>query len=339
MKILSLFAGCGGLDLGLKNYGHELIWANDNDLNCTETYKNNIGDHIVLEDIYNLKVNEIPDGDVVVGGFPCQGFSVANPYRTEEDKRNLLFVPMAKIIAEKKTKYFIGENVQGLTNTGGYETPEDRKNKTGRMFKLVLKEFSDAGYKIFWNIINVSMLGIPQKRKRVIIFGVREDLFVGKIPKLYYTENEAQPKTVRDAIGDLPEEFSDDVPNHTGTKHKVKINGYIGNRATKWDDASPTIVGRGGGTGGPVIIPHPNLHRRLSVRECARIQTFPDNFIFLGSNSSQYRQIGNAVPVNFGYYIGRFLSDYDNNSKSGDLYIEFKEFQEETNQASQIHLL
>lgn len=148
MKIISLFAGCGGLDLGLKDYGHNLIWANDNDKNCVETYEKNISQRIILKDIYDLDIDSIPKGDVVVGGFPCQGFSIANPYRTVEDKRNLLFVPMAEIIKSKRPKYFIGENVQGLTNTGGYETSADKKNKTGRMFKLVLREFSNSGYKV-----------------------------------------------------------------------------------------------------------------------------------------------------------------------------------------------
>lgn len=326
MRIISLFAGCGGLDLGLKKYGHQIIWANDNDLNCSITYRKNIGDHFVLEDIYKIKVCDIPDGDVVVGGFPCQGFSIANPYRTKDDKRNLLFVPMANIIKLKQPKYFIGENVQGLTNIGGYENMSDKKIKIGKMFKLVLMEFTNAGYKIFWHIVDVSKLGIPQKRKRVIIFGIRNDIYDGRIPKLYFSDKEAITKTVRDAIGDLPLDFSDRIANHTGTAHKVKINGYIGNRATKWDDPSPTIVGRGGGTGGPIIIPHPELHRRMSVRECARIQTFPDDFIFFGSNSSQYRQIGNAVPVQFAYYIGRFLDDYDKKTVKKNNFILFNEF-------------
>jgi len=326
MKILSLFAGSGGLDLGLIKYGHKIIWANDNDFDCVETYKKNINKHIVLDDIYNLNTKNIPNGDVIVGGFPCQGFSMANPYRAESDKRNLLFIQMAKIIKAKKPKYFVGENVQGLTNIGGYASNEDKKNKIGKTFRLVLEEFKKTGYKIFWNVIDVSHLGIPQKRKRVIIFGVRNDLFDGKTPKLYYSDDEVKEKTVRDAIGDLPKEFTKTIPNHIGTKHKVKINGYMGNRATQWDAPSPTIVGRGGGTGGPVIIPHPDLQRRMSVRECARIQTYPDNFIFLGSISSQYRQIGNSIPVNFGYYIGRLINDYDQNKTKNQKYIEFKKF-------------
>ena len=107
------------------------------------------------------------------------------------------------------------------------------------------------------------------------------------------------------AIGDLPEPgetFDETIQNHYGTNHKVKLNGYMGNRKLNWDKPGPTIVGRGGGTGGPVIAVHPNLKRRFTVRETARIQSFPDDFVFLGSTSSQFRQIGNAVAVDFAYH-------------------------------------
>lgn len=116
--------------------------------------------------------------------------------------------------------------------------------------------------------------------------------------------------TVRDAIQDLPLEYIPDnknILNHNGTKCKVKINGRVGNRTTEWDKISPTIMGRGSGTGGPLIIPHPNLHRRMSVREVARIQSFPDEYFFMGSNSAKYRQIGNAVPPIFAYHIGKIF--------------------------------
>ena len=111
--------------------------------------------------------------------------------------------------------------------------------------------------------------------------------------------------TLKEAIGDLPEEYNENIPNHVGTKHRVKINGYLGNRILEWDKPSPTITGRGSRTGGPVIHPHPNLKRRLSVRECARTQTFPDDFIFYGSVSSQYAQVGNAVPPLLAFRLGQ----------------------------------
>ena len=126
------------------------------------------------------------------------------------------------------------------------------------------------------------------------------------VPKIYKIRN------MRDAIGDLPLEYDSEESkkflNHTGSKCKVNIKNTIGNRATNWDKYAPTIMGRGSGTGGPLIPPHPEQHRRLSVREVARIQTFPDSFEFCGSNSAEYRQIGNAVPVLMAYNIGKIFT-------------------------------
>ena len=137
---------------------------------------------------------------------------------------------------------------------------------------------------------------------------MRENLF----------ENDKKPyNTLGDAILDLPERPNKNyrIANHIGTKHLVKINGYIGNRKTDPKKPAPTIVGRGGGTDGPVIIPHPNGKRRLTVRECARLQCFPDNFIFLGAISSQYRQIGNAVPWPLAYNIAKQIPKRLHNKK------------------------
>ncbi len=160
------------------------------------------------------------------------------------------------------------------------------------------------------------IFGVPQLRKRIIILGTRKD--VKKIlrhPSPTHSENPnllkytglKKWKTLGEALKGIPEKPNSKIANHAGTAHKVKINGYIGNRKTNPKKPSPTIVGRGGGTGGPVIIPHPNLKRRLTVRETARIQNFPDDFIFYGSMSSQYRQIGNAVPWLLAYNIAKMI--------------------------------
>jgi len=114
MKIVSLFSGAGGLDLGLIQAGNKVIWANDIDVNAVETYKNNIGNHIICEDIKNVNIDEIPDADVVVGGFPCQGFSMANRFRMLDDDRNQLYKFFYEVIKRKQPKYFIAENVNGI---------------------------------------------------------------------------------------------------------------------------------------------------------------------------------------------------------------------------------
>ncbi len=333
MKVVSLFCGCGGLDLGLKKAGHKIIWANDFDKDSIDTYKKNVsskGEIVVCKSITEIPSDEIPDCDLVVGGFPCQGFSVANPYRKEEDKRNFLYEELLRVVKDKKPKYFLGENVQGITNLGGYENLNDKKNKLGKVFKMILSDFKKIGYNVEWKILNAADYGIPQLRKRMIMVGIRNDVDAKfEFPKQTHISPEKinflekglkdslKPyKTVGETIGDLPVGYDDLIPNHQGTKHKVKINGYLGNRHTDPSKPSPTIVGRGGGTGGPVILPHPSQTRRMTVREVARIQTFPDDFIFLGANSSQYRQIGNAVPVDLGYLLGIQLKKMDKKNKS-----------------------
>jgi DNA (cytosine-5)-methyltransferase 1 len=150
---------------------------------------------------------------------------------------------------------------------------------------------------------------IPQNRERVIFIGIRKD--INKyIDFEWPIEKQKIKKTLRDAIGNLPIKYDPKI-QHIGTQHKVKITGYIGNRLLDWDEISPTITGRGGGTGGPVINIHPSQKRRMTVREYARIQTFPDNFMFAGSVSSMYRQIGNAVPPKFSYVLAKLILKLD----------------------------
>ncbi len=315
MKIISLFSGAGGMDLGFVKAGHKIVWANDNDKDSCLTYEKYFKHVPLCKNIEEVSSLDIPDGDVVIGGFPCQGFSIANPYRNSEDKRNTLYTQLLRVIRDKKPKYFVAENVIGICSTGGYESNQDRKNHTGKVFKIILSELENAipeGYHVEFKILNSADFGVPQIRRRVIILGTRKDIkkiLVHPRPTNDKLGNEKLPlwKTVREALAGLPEEPSKDIPNHQGTSHRVKINGHLGNRETQWDNPSPTIVGRGGGTGGPVIIPHPNLKRRMTVRETARIQCFPDDFIFEGSVSSQYRQIGNAVPWPLAYFIAKKL--------------------------------
>lgn len=287
MTVISLFSGCGGLDLGFKQAGFDIIWANDFDKEATESYKHNIGEHIVHNSIYNISTNDIPSADILIGGFPCLGFTVAKGKSRELNcDQNQLFEEYARVLDAKQPKYFVVENVTGI--------------KSGKEFNdffhnVILKRFSSSGigYKVKYEVLLSSDFGVPQNRKRVIILGTRND--IEQEPEFpLRTVNEKL--TLKDAIADLPKEYDLSVSNHTGNKHKVKINGYVGNRQLDWDKPSPTITGRGSRTGGAVIHPHPNRHRRLSIRECARIQSFPDNFIFKGSNGACYSQIGNAVP-------------------------------------------
>lgn len=317
MKVVSLFAGCGGLDLGLVKSGHDVVLATDIDADCKTTYDYNFDHELLLKDVKELKGSDLPEYDLLTGGFPCQGFSIANLYRTEKDERNELYLEIVRLLEETKPKFFLAENVPGILSLG-----------KGAIVEQIMTEFSEigvqdgfSGYEVNKFLLNAADYGVPQGRKRVIFFGISKDIpqelrntfFEIFPPKPTHDKdgNLLKPhKTLKDTIGNLPEpdtQIGRKIPNHKGTKHKVKLNGYMGNRKLSWDKPSPTIVGRGGGTGGPVIAVHPNCHRRFTVRETARIQSFPDDFIFFGSTSSQYRQIGNAVAVEFARHLGMAL--------------------------------
>ena len=378
MNIVSYFAGAGGMDLGFSFAGHNIIWANDFDQAAVNTYNNNIGkfsnhnaeccDIVKLLDKSKEEIDKIiPDCDVIIGGFPCQGFTIANLNRSMSDDRNFLYMQLLKGISVKQPPFFLLENVKGLENIDD-----------GQVLPMIIKDLENAGtkdsklfpsdgpgYRVVYNVLNAYDFGVPQNRERVIILGIRNDIELGSLKdhilekplnkdkpskKLYLApthsskskaKEEDLPKdktnkmyddwvksinvkdyfkpdgtlyattTLRDAIGDIPWEYDDNTTfhNHCGSKCKVKIANHIGNRATKWDHRGPTIMGRGSGTGGPLIPPHPEQHRRLSIREVARIQTFPDNFIFCGTNSECYRQIGNAVPVLLAYNVALMLTE------------------------------
>jgi DNA (cytosine-5)-methyltransferase 1 len=384
LKIISLFAGAGGMDLGFKNAGFEIMWANDFDPDSVKTYRRNLGDHIVLGDIEKIKTDNMPNNpDVVIGGFPCQGFSIANLGRSVDDSRNKLYKQMLRVIKFKKPKYFVAENVAGILTLG-----------KGAVIQKIIKDFKSIGYKVDYKLLNAADYGVPQARKRVFIIGNRlnlenpypkqthqmpsnkktlfEDLhekyittkeaigFLSKVPltnKTLYIDN----RVIHNHIGDtnVHDEFwgrkysvnqfhicdylkkwrkkagisTKKVDEHFGYAHtaghwfrKDNNSGSIPNpddwrglkkllgfddkydkqvttlvkkkiqfeqslRITNWNTPSDTLTATS-----PEI--HVNLKRRLSVRECAILQTFPDHFIFEGATfRSMHKQIGNAVPV------------------------------------------
>jgi len=297
MTVVSLFSGAGGLDFGLKMSGHRIIWAIDIDKDSCETYKNNIGDHIICDDIIN--VNNIPDSDVIIGGFPCQGFSLANLKRNTNDDRNKLYKEFVRIVKSKSPDYFIAENVRGILSLGN-----------GEVIKLILNDFSELGYNVKYEVVNFANYGIPQSRIRVIIVGTKKTL---KKEKYFNYPMETHGKnnwiTISEALKNIPEPDSKNtkLKNHIYSKYKITNRNFTGHRLTDPNKPSPTILARGNGKGGVCAIQHPNNHRRLSVRESAIIQTFPMDFEFFGSMNSMYRQVGNAVPVDYAYLLGKSL--------------------------------
>ena len=303
MRVVSLFSGAGGLDLGFKQAGHEIVWANDIDKDACATYAKNIGEHIVCADIKDIDIASIPDCDIVIGGFPCQGFSVANMRRAIEDERNQLYKFFYNVIREKQPKYFVAENVKGILSLG-----------KGAVIHQIETDFQNAGYNTSVNLVNMADFGVPQSRQRVIILGQRiglSDKMSIHIPdrtNSRYPEKDNLPrwKSIREAIEHFPDPDSEnEVINHNYSAYKVEYRNFTGHRQTDPEKPSPTILARGNGKGGVCAIPHYNGKRRLTIRESAAVQTFPDDYHFIGGMNSCYRQIGNAVPVHFACLLGK----------------------------------
>ena len=307
MDVVSLFSGAGGLDLGLIRAGHRVIWANDNDKDAVETYRKNIGPHIVLGDIGGIASDAIPSCHLVVGGFPCQGFSQANLLRFEKDKRNGLYLEFLRVVRDKQPLYFLAENVRGILSLAG-----------GKAIERIVGDFTEAGFRVDKRLFNVADFGVPQCRMRVIIAGTRMDLPV-EADYMFPPATHGNPKmagqkglkkwvSIRNGLRGVPDpETGLGVPNNVYSRYKVTNRNFTGHRTTDPDKPSPTILARGNGKGGVCAIQHPDNLRRMSIREQAAIQTFPLGFEFVGAMNSCYRQVGNAVPVLFGERLGKML--------------------------------
>lgn len=309
---ISLFTGAGGLDIGFKEAGFEGLFASDIMPQAQKTYLSNYpDDSYVLEDIRKLSITEIKSyiGDkkasVIIGGPPCQGFSNMGN-KNSADPRNLLFESYVKIVEAVKPVCFLFENVKGL-----------RTMFEGRYFKNVVEAFLSIGYNIHYALVDTSNYGVPQKRERIIIFGttMKEQFLFPAYSNGSYGEIPAYCN-VGEAINDLVNK-GEEVPNHIALKHSEKVirryqlipeggklpkpeslpadirRKNFGNTYTRLSrtDVSSTIVP--GNNAFPV---HPILNRSLTPREAARIQTFPDSYIFKGDRRSQCIQVGNAVP-------------------------------------------
>jgi DNA (cytosine-5)-methyltransferase 1 len=305
MKVVSLFSGAGGLDLGFKMAGHDIIWANDLYGDAVDTYRTNLGNHIVCKDIFSVDASDVPDCDIIIGGFPCQGFSVANTKRNINDERNQLYKQLMRIIAAKKPKFFVAENVKGIFSLA-----------KGEVLKMILEDFESMGYKVKAKILNAADYGVPQIRQRVFIIGVRNDLnyeFDYPLP-MYNTDGSDGFNRwigVGEALASLPNpDEPNNIPNHVYSKYKLRFNGYLGHRMIDSLKPAPTVTARGDDKGGVVVLHHPNNNRRMSCRELATVQSFPIDYAFSGTQSSVYRQIGNAVPPLLAFAVAKQFSNY-----------------------------
>jgi DNA (cytosine-5)-methyltransferase 1 len=319
MRVVSLFSGCGGLDLGFENAGFELVFANDKDKDIWETFEANHNFEIDKRSISKIKPEEIPDCEGIIGGPPCQSWSLAGAMRGIKDPRGDLFYQYIRILKEKKPHFFLAENVAGIISKT--HLPE---------FTKIIEEFRKIGYTVSYKLLNAKELGVPQERKRVIIIGYRKDID----KKFIFPQLNIDCRTLKDTIKDLPESVpakDKNKPNQNLeiSNHEHMIGDFSTmymsrNRKKEWHEPSFTI--QAGGRHAPL---HPQSkkmkkigkdkwifderdksYRRLSVRECARIQTFPDNFIFKYDNVSKgYKMIGNAVPVLMAEVLARKIKE------------------------------
>ncbi|MCC7532659.1 MAG: DNA cytosine methyltransferase [Bacteroidia bacterium] len=313
MKLVTFFAGAGGLDLGFSKSGFDVIWANEFDKSIWETYeKNHKGVYLDKRSITDIPANEVPECDGIIGGPPCQSWSEAGAMRGIGDKRGQLFYDFIRILADKQPKFFLAENVSGMLLDAHKPALENIKNM-----------FRECGYNLSFQMLNVSDYGVPQDRKRVFFVGYRTDLGIEfEFPTPTTIENKIP---LSKAIGDLKDNVLPAqkgnitngenclVPNHEYMTGGFSTIYMSRNRVRSWDEVSFTI--QAGGRHAPchpqapkfqfveqnlrIFVPgKENLYRRLSVRECARIQTFPDTFKFYYKNIADgYKMIGNAVPV------------------------------------------
>ncbi len=315
-SLISLFAGAGGLDIGFHKAGFQTLWANEFDKHIIPSYKNHFPDVAFdSRSITNIPNYEIPNAEGIIGGPPCQSWSEAGAKRGVNDPRGKLFFEYIRILKYIQPKFFVAENVSGILHS---------RNKEA--FTNIVKMFEEAGYDVFWKQLNASDYDVPQDRKRVFVIGFRKDLQV----KFEFPHIQKNKKTLKDAIYDLK-----DIPLGKDTiisNHEITDTGYSSmfmsrNRVRSWDEQSYTVVAMDRQT--PLHPQAPKMlttdekdkrifvpgeehkYRRFSIRECARIQTFPDDYKFIYSHPRNgYKMVGNAVPVNLAFAIAKQIRRY-----------------------------
>lgn len=313
LKVASLFCGCGGTDVGLlgdfdflgKHYdsnGMEIVYANDIDDNACSIFKENFGITPDNRDIREVKSEEIPEFDILTGGFPCQSFSIIaqNPKRLGvKDERGKLFFEMCRILRERQPKCFIAENVKGILTA----------NKKSA-FPLILKEFEDSGYDVQYRILNSANYGVPQKRERVIIVGFRKDLNIDfSFPDVEIEDenNFAPLKKVIEKKVDEKYFFSERAVAGMMKKRESMNKGRAQDINKPCNTVGAHLAKVSLNSTDPVLM-EGKRYRRFTPREVARIQSFPDDFELVGSEAAQYRALGNAIPPVMFWYVAKAVS-------------------------------
>ena len=320
MNIISLFSGCGGLDLGFEKAGFNVVVANEFDKNIWETFKVNHPNTKLIEgDIRNIKEEDLPDNvDGIIGGPPCQSWSEAGSLKGIDDDRGKLFYEYIRILKNKQPKFLLAENVSGML--------ADRHSEA---VNNILQMFKECGYNVSLTLVNAKNYGVAQERKRVFYIGFRSDLNIDFVFPKGSTEDDNKKRTLRDIIWDLKDSAVPALEKNQHNPDAINNNEYFTgsyspifmsrNRVKNWDEQAFTVQ-----ASGRQCQLHPqapkmvkvdkndcrfvkgkeHLYRRMTIREIARIQGFPDSFKFIYQNTNDaYKMIGNAVPVNLAYEV------------------------------------
>lgn len=325
MNLISLFSGCGGLDLGFEKAGFSIPVANEFDKKIWATFKaNHPNTHLIEGDVRNVRKEDIApyiNGDVdgIIGGPPCQSWSEAGALRGIEDERGQLFFDYIRILEEFKPKFFLAENVSGML-----------ANRHSEAVKNIIKLFEKAGYDVSVTLVNAKDYGVAQERKRVFYIGFRKDLNINFIFPHGSTEDDDKKITLKDIIWDLQDSAVPSAPKNKHNPDAINNNEYFTgaystmfmsrNRVKAWDEQAYTVQASGrqcqlhpqapkmvkfGKNDCRFVEGKENLYRRMTIREVARVQGFPDSFKFIYDDTNMgYKMIGNAVPVNLAYEIG-----------------------------------
>ena len=315
LKVASLFCGCGGTDVGIlgnfdflgKHYDSnnmEIVYANDIDDNACKIFEENFGIKPDNRDIRQINSNELPDFDILTGGFPCQSFSIIaqNPKRLGvKDDRGKLFFEMCRILRDKQPKCFIAENVKGLL------TANQRS-----AFPLIMEEFSNSGYDVKYMVLNSANYGVPQKRERVIIVGFRKDLHIDfTFPDQVITDEDLfEPlKKIIDNTVDEKYFFSDRAVEGMMKKREKMNKGRAQDIEKPCNTVGAHLAKVSLNSTDPVLM-NGNRYRRFTPREVARIQSFPEKFSLVGTETAQYRALGNAIPPVMIWYVANTVQQY-----------------------------
>lgn len=308
LRVASLFCGCGGTDIGMiggfdffgkhyKSNDIEVVYANDIEPSACQLFEYNFGIKTDCRDIRSVPSYDLPEFDILTGGFPCQSFSIVaqNPKRLGiKDEKGMLFFEMCRILRERKPKCFIAENVKGLITA----------NK-GEAFPLILKEFIDSGYDVLYKVLKAVEFGVPQKRERVIIVGFRKDLGVSfsfPISPITNPEGYVPLKSVLEKEVDEKYYFSDKAVAGMMRNREPMKKGRAQNIEEPCNTVGAHLAKVSLNSTDPVLIDC-GRYRRFTPREVARIQSFPDSYALIGTDSAQYKALGNAIPPVMIWYV------------------------------------